>query len=174
MLECTDINPLSDEEETMRGPVVDTKSPQTTAEEASEALRRELLARGWPTSQEVGHANANESDTGALWAKDKRDRGELLGVWSAEEHGYRHPSFQFTSEGRLLPQVKDLLAAMAEHPDFQPDNDPGGWARAFWLHGATFAVAGSDQRARVPAEVFVEDPEIVIAAVALRNEGAAW
>ncbi|OHE89216.1 MAG: hypothetical protein A2213_09305 [Lysobacterales bacterium RIFOXYA1_FULL_68_6] len=44
-------------------------------------FRDELLALGWPTSAEVGQANDSQTAAPALWAKTKRDAGELLGVW---------------------------------------------------------------------------------------------
>lgn len=151
--------------------------PTITPAQAAEALRQALLAKGWPTSVEVGRANGSQSVNKAQWAKDKRDAGELLGVWSASERAYRHPSFQFTTDGLLLPRVKDLLDALASNPDFAPANDPGGWRKAFWLHGATLALPGPDGTARVPAEVFAKDPDAVVAAARMDAEGdpnAAW
>ncbi|RDD79726.1 hypothetical protein DVJ77_20845 [Dyella tabacisoli] len=135
-----------------------SKIPSPT--QAAAALRDELLARDWPTSDAVGHANGANGQ----WAKDKRAAGELLGVWSANERTYRHPSFQFDASGILRPPVRDLLIALATHADFTPEADTGGWRRAFWLHGATLALAGSDGAPRVAADVFIVDPEAVICA----------
>lgn len=152
-------------------------APNRTPAEAAAALRDELLARHWPTSVEVGRANGSRSANKAQWAKDKRDAGELLGVWSAAERSYRHPPFQFNAEGVLRPKVKDLLTALAAIPDFASTNDDGGWRKAFWLHGATLALAGPDGAARVPAEVFPTDPDAVIAAVRKDAEvdaNASW
>lgn len=128
------------------------------------ALRDELLARGWPTSLEVGLANGGGLDNPAQWTKIKRDAGELLGVWPPPaENTWRHPDFQFLPDGRLNPCVKDLLDALALHPELAADQDRGGWRRAFWLHGATRGLATPDWPPRIAAEVFPEDPDAVIA-----------
>jgi len=138
-------------------------APVTPAQAAIE-LRDELLARGWPTSAEVGAANGSRSVNKGQWAKTKRDEGELLGVWSASERTYRHPVFQFHADGSLRPRLKELLDALATHADFSAEADAGGWRRAFWLHGASYALAGADGQPRVPAEVFVTEPDRVIRA----------
>jgi len=113
-----------------------TKSSLTPAQEAV-AAQNELLARGWPTSAEVGCANSSQLDDPAQWAKNKRDGGRLLGVWSPAENTWRHPDFQFLSNGYLNPRVEELLNALALHPDFKAGKDRGGWHRAFWLYDAT-------------------------------------
>lgn len=170
------LGPAEVRTEAHAGQVVVTP-PTASPAQAADALRQTLLAQGWPTSVEVGRANGSQSANKAQWAKDKRDAGELLGVWSASERAYRHPAFQFTAEGLLLPKVRELLAALASNPDFTAANDPGGWRKAFWLHGATLALAGAEGAARVPAEVFPDDPDAVIAAARKDAEGdpnAAW
>ena len=139
------------------------KSSLAESQDAAVAAQNELLARGWPTSAEVSHANGSQFDNPAQWAKNKRHAGELLGVWSPAENTWRYPDFQFLPDGRLNPRVKELLSALALHPDFKADKDIGGWHRAFWLHGATWALAGPDGQPRVAAEVFLEDPDTVIA-----------
>lgn len=133
------------------------------ARDAAVAVQEELLARDWPTSAEVGRANGSQLDNSAQWAKNKRDAGELLGVWSPTENTWRHPNFQFLPDGHLNPRVKELLNALALHPDFEADRDTGGWHRAFWLHGATRGLADTDGCPRIAAEVFLEDPDAVIA-----------
>ena len=133
--------------------------------EAANALRDELLARDWPTSLDVGQANGHLDSDAGQWAKDKRDAGELLGVWSASERTYRHPEFQFDAAGHLNPRVKDLLAALANVPELRPGSDEGGWHRAFWLHGTALSLAGADGQPAVPAHLFRIDPECVIAFV---------
>lgn len=133
------------------------------AQDAAAAVQNELLARGWPTSAEVGRANGSELDNSAQWAKNKRDTSELFGVWSPAENTWRYPDFQFLPNGRLNPRVKELLNALDLHPDFKADMDRGGWQRAFWLHGATRGLAGPDGRPRIAAEVFPKDPDAVIA-----------
>ncbi|WP_019467552.1 hypothetical protein [Dyella japonica] len=167
----------------------------------AEARRARLLALGWPTSAEVAARVGSQSRNAGQWAKDKRDAGQLLGVWDATVRTFRHPDFQFEADGQLRPEVKDLLAALADHPDWTSETDTNGWRRAYWLYQpfrslsrAALAFAtlhpegqGSalndspegaleylqslreayatpeDQRARTPAEVFVEQPAAVIA-----------
>lgn len=145
--------------------------------QAAAALRDELLTRGWPTSEEVGRANHSHAANPARWAKTKRDRGELLGVWSATDRTYRHPSFQFYADGTLRPRTRELLLALAEIPDFAPSADPGGWRRAFWLHGSSYALAGADGQPRAAADVFLEDPESVLQSVreeASQDPNSSW
>lgn len=135
---------------------------------AANALRDELLARGWPTSVDVGRANGSRANS-EQWAKGKRNTGELLGVWSESEHTYRHPDFQFDAQGHLDPRVKDLLAALANVKEFKPANDQGGWQRAIWLHGTALGLAGSDGQPAVPADLFRIDPARVIAFVGITD-----
>lgn len=130
--------------------------------EAAAEVRDELLALGWPTSNEVGQVNGSHAADLATWARAKRDAGELLGVWSASDLTYRHPSFQFYPDGTLRPQVQELLVALAEIPEFAPHADPSGWRRTFWLYGSKYALVGSDGEPRAAADVFVEAPDAVI------------
>jgi len=139
------------------------KSLLTEAQDAALTAQNELLARGWPTSSQVGRANGSQRDDPSQWAKNKRNAGDLLGVWSPTENTWRYPDFQLLSNGSLNPRVKELLNALALHPDFKADKDRGGWHRAFWLYGATWGLAGPDGRPRTAAEVFLEDPDAVIA-----------
>jgi len=131
-------------------------------EEAAAAIRNELLARGWPTSTEVGLANGKSVIDSATWAKSKRNSGELLGVWSAADQTYRHPSFQFFADGVLRPRIRELLVALAESPECSEDADPSGWRRAFCLHGSSYGLLGAHGEPRAAADVFPEDPESVI------------
>lgn len=94
--------------------------------------RASLLALGWPTSTEVGKRAGKKA--AAQWAKDRRDAGQLLGVWDATVNTFRYPDFQFDPAGQPLPQVAELLAALAEHPDRTAEADPDGWRRAYWLY----------------------------------------
>lgn len=137
-------------------------APTHTPALASAALRDELLGLGWPTSAEVGERHGSKAGNKGQWAKDRRDRGELFGVWSANERTFRHPDFQFDETGAIRPLVKDLIAALSVNPQFTPEADKGGWRRAFWLHGATLALAGANGAARAPADVFVTEPGAVI------------
>ncbi len=100
----------------------------------AEARRATLLALGWPTSTAVGKANGSTSSNPGQWAKDKRDAEQLLGVWDVGKRTFRHPAFQFDEVGQLRPEVKTLLAALAEHPDRTATADANGWRRAYWLY----------------------------------------
>lgn len=134
----------------------------SSPDEAAAAYRDELLALGWPTSAEVGQANDSQTDDPALWAKTRRDAGDLLGVWDPAKNAWRHPSFQFGADGTLRPRVGELLAALAEIPEYKPEADPSGWRRAFWLYSSISPPTGAGGALRVKAEVFVEDPDRII------------
>ena len=126
-------------------------------------LRNAFIARGWPTSAQVGMANGSGSTTNpAQWASDRRDAGALLGAWSPQERTYRHPDFQFDKDGRLKPAVKELLAALATHVDLTARADKTGWRRVFWMYGTVRDLADQDGALRSPAEVFAADPTAVI------------
>ena len=166
----------------------------------AEARRITLLDQKWPTSTEAGQSAGSKSANPGQWAKDKRDAGQLLGVWDDGQRTFRHPPFQFTEDGSVRPEVKELLAAMAEHPLWTQEADINGWRRTYWLFqpfrslsrralafaaahpsghgnalhdspGGAFAMmddwltaaAPEDALARTPAEVFVDDPQAVIA-----------
>ena len=128
-------------------------------------LQREYLARGWPTSSEVGRANVSASTTNpAQWARNRRDAGALLGAWSPWERTFRHPDFQFDEAGRLKSEVKALLAALAAHAELTAEADKTGWRRVFWLYGTTPPGQADDGgEPRSAAEMFATDPEAVIA-----------
>ncbi|MBT2116433.1 hypothetical protein KK141_13850 [Dyella sp. LX-66] len=151
------------------GPVV-IAAPARTPAQASAALRDELLGLGWPTSAEVGESHGSKAGNKGQWAKDRRDRGELFGVWSANERTFRHPAFQFDETGAIRPLVKELMLALSQNPDFTPETDKGGWRRAFWLHGPTLALAGANGAARAPADVFATEPAAVIEAARAMTE----
>ena len=134
----------------------------SSPQEATAAFRDELLALGWPTSAEVGQANDSQTADPALWAKTKRDAGELLGVWDPAKKTWRHPNFQFEANGTLRPRIHELLAALAETPEYEQEADPTGWRRAFWLYSSISPPIGAGGALRMKAEVFVEDPDRVI------------
>jgi len=145
-------------------------APVRTPAQASAALRDELLGLGWPTSAEVGESHGSKAGNKGQWAKDRRDRGELFGVWSATERTFRHPTFQFDETGAIRPLVKELISALSANPEFAPAADKGGWRRAFWLYGPTLALAGANGAARRPADVFVTEPAAVIQAARATSE----
>lgn len=159
------------------GPRVVVTAPTRTPAQASAALRDQLLGLGWPTSADVGASHGSKAGNRGQWAKDRRDRGELFGVWSPNERTFRHPTFQFDETGAIRPLVKELIAAMAANPEFAPDVDKGGWRRAFWLYGPTLTLAGANGAARTPADVFASEPGAVIQAARATSEAMsndAW
>jgi len=113
-------------------------------------------------------------------ARDRAD-GHLLGIWSAEEHTFYHPNFQFCAEGHVHSQLPELLTALSAIPTFAPNQDPGGWGRLGWLYQPRGALselsiaenASEDgvapneahlaRDARTPAEVFCIHAGAVIA-----------
>lgn len=60
----------------------------TGPQEAAAAFRNELLSQGWLTSAEVDHANDRQAANPALWAKAKRNAGELQGIWDPAKMAY--------------------------------------------------------------------------------------
>lgn len=144
--------------------VPSTTTRHESPQQAAIRLQQEFIARGWPTSVEVGKANGSGSSTNpAQWANDRRDAGELLGAWSPQERTYRHPDFQFDRHGRLKPAVKELLAALAEHADLTAEADKTGWHRVFWMYGTVRGLADKDGSPRSAAELFAQHPKMVIA-----------
>ncbi len=101
---------------------------------AEEARRETLLAKQWPTSIAVGQRAGSQSSNPSQWTKARRDSKQLLGVWDLSAKTFRHPDFQFESDGRIKLKVKELLAALAEHPRMTAETDPDGWRRAYWLY----------------------------------------
>lgn len=100
----------------------------------AEARRATLLAQGWPTSSEAGVRAGKASSNPGQWAKDARDAGRLLGVWDESRRTFIHPDFQFAPDGSLLPEVRELMAAMATHPEWSTEANVNGWRRAYWLY----------------------------------------
>lgn len=151
--------------------VTGAAASEAHAQEGPVELRRdELLKLGWPTSKELSELAGSKSANRAQWAKDRRDAGQLLGVWSPAERTYRHPDFQFDEFGRPSPAVFELLSVLKKKPQFSPADDPSGWRRAFWLYQprrdlsrAVLAVAEADSLQGI-------EPE---AAMALLREGLA-
>lgn len=168
-----------------------TPSPSTEAN-SPDKRRDELLARGWPTSIDVGtRAGCLDANKG-LWTKDRRDAGQLLGVWDKDASTFRYPDFQFDDGGRIRAKVAEFLIALALVPERTAEEDTNGWRRAYWLFQPrrslsrrvlafrsedlpTEAEAAAiyllnytiptpeETAARTPAEVFGEAPDAVIA-----------
>lgn len=115
-------------------------------------FRNELLDRQWPDAVQMSAVNGAPLglDEAKAYATRLRDQQVLLGVWSIRDRGFRYPDFQFETSGQLRSDVAELLANL-------PDDDGGGWRRAFWLYSPHPLLDGE-----APAEVFVTDPQRVI------------
>lgn len=123
---------------------------RTLAFHAARRRREQLLARGWPTAQDVaallpGHGSVDD-------VADLRESGALLGAWSAADRAFVYPACQFDRKGQLLPVIQPLLAVLPA------DGDPGGWRRVFWLYGPRDALGG-----QTPAHWLSRDPDRVMA-----------
>lgn len=100
----------------------------------AEARRATLLAQGWPTSTEAGARAGKATSNPGQWARDARNAGRLLGVWDENRRTFIHPDFQFAPDGSLRPEVRELLAVMATHPEWTTEANANGWRRAYWLY----------------------------------------
>jgi hypothetical protein len=120
--------------------------------EAAKQTRDRLLAKeSWLDSKAVARAARNKlvESNPAQYASRLRREHRLFGVrWRGE---YLHPAFQFQASGEVHPAMERLLAVL-------PTTD-ANWNAAFWLFERNGKVGG-----RRPADVFVEDPNGVIAA----------
>jgi hypothetical protein len=123
-------------------------------QQASIEFRDELLAHNWPDDDRVcAVTGAQKGDCGRSYVSALRAEGRILGVWSPDRRSFFYPDFQFDQRGCIRPEVAQLLNVL---PDC---DDPGGWRRAFWLYSPHALLGGN-----APAEVFVTEPERVIAA----------
>jgi len=157
-------------------------------EQAAQLRRSVLMGRAreehWPESDGLAHAlGADTPEAAAALAAQERQAGRLLGIWTGGRHAsFVHPHFQFLPNGRLHPRLPDLLSALGRLPTFLPEDDRSGWGRLNWLiqprhvlsersiaEAAPARVAGDhseaslDDHARTPAEVFLHEPDAVIA-----------
>lgn len=124
------------------------------AHEEAIAFRNRLIAKGWPDGRRVAEMVGTGSTSNPhQYAARQRSRGALFGVWVATERSFRHPDFQFDDHGSIRPAVADLLTVLPSN-----DEDNHGWRRAFWLYSPHALLSGA-----TPADVFVSDPERVIA-----------
>jgi hypothetical protein len=131
-------------------------------------FRDELLGKGWPDTRHVAElAGLSTEQEGTAYAIQARATGALLGVWSAPQHRFTYPNFQFNRLGTLRKDIAELLAALPPNND-----DRGGWRRAFWLYSPHTLLDG-----QTPADVFANAPVRVIEvarAEFLGDPGTAW
>ena len=114
--------------------------------------RDELInSESWRDHKEVAVfargrvVESNESE----YASRLRREGQLLG---AKVRGaFKHPSFQFRTDGSVMPEMEQALAILPK--------DDYGWAAVFWFFQPSGHLTG-----RRPADVFREDPLAVIGA----------
>jgi hypothetical protein len=138
------------------------------AAKVATAFREELLGKGWPDAGRVAElARLPPEQKDAAHAAQTRRTGALLGVWSAPQHRFVYPDFQFDHSGALREHVAELLALLPANK-----NDRGGWRRAFWLYSPHSLLDG-----QTPADVFANAPIRVIAVAReefLGDPDAAW
>jgi len=129
------------------------------------ARRERILATGkWYSAAEVakllnGKAAASNP---SQFASQLRRQKRLLGV--RNQGAFLHPEFQFSVEtGLLHERLRELLAILP--------GDSTGWGAAFWCFQPTRRLGKKS-----PADVFVSDPDSVIAAAKQDFEGddAGW
>jgi hypothetical protein len=114
-------------------------------------FRDELLGEHWPDDYHVAELIGvpRGADAGE-YVERARVEGRLLGVWSKRHCGFVYPAFQFDQRGKLRPEVAELLSIL-------PNDDPGGWRRAFWLYSPHSLLDGL-----LPAESFTSEPAQVL------------
>jgi hypothetical protein len=163
-------------------PREDKLSPTELATQRRDALLSRAKSEHWPNSVAVGMFLGSVTDAAAKQrATRERAAGELFGIWSAGDRTFYHPPFQLLNDGRVHPQLHELLEALAAMPSFTAKADANGWGRMDWLYtprgalselslaeeasedGIAAEAAGLSSEARTPAEVFPWNPAAVIA-----------
>jgi hypothetical protein len=131
-------------------PYVESESEEKVRK--ARARKAELLrTERWLDTDEVASRQADVAHgSEALTLVQQLRRGNaLLGVWSGAQ--YVHPSFQFSPHtGKLLPETKELI-------DLFPSRFTE-WLQCLWCYEAHPAL-----NHRTPAEVFPEEPHLVLA-----------
>jgi len=137
------------------------------AHQAAIDFRNRLLDLNWPDGKRVAQLAGAQSVTNPnQYATRLRSQRRLLGVWSAQRKTFFHPMFQFDRLGQLRPEVEKILEVLPNK------DDRGGWERAFWLYSPHALLEG-----KTPADVFVGDPQKVIAVAQKEfagNQDANW
>ncbi|SIO48365.1 hypothetical protein SAMN05444172_2257 [Burkholderia sp. GAS332] len=131
-------------------------------------FRDEILGKGWPDARHVAElAGFSTEQKRTAYAIQARATGALLGAWSAPQHRFIYPDFQFNRLGILRKDVAELLAALPPNND-----DRGGWRRVFWLYSPHPLLDG-----QTPADVFANAPVRVIEVARVEfqgDPGTAW
>lgn len=129
---------------------------------AAEDLLATLLADAdrFRDSASVGRALARnpQHENPKMVTTRARQRGQIFGAWDG--NAYRYPTFQFDADGQPRAEMPALIEVLPR------DADGRGRDAALWLFAPDAAL---DER--TPAEVFVEDPQRVIALARRRREG---
>ncbi len=119
-----------------------------------------LANESWYTSEQVAKRSTDELAglSSEEYTKLLRSERRLLGVRFRGE--YLHPASQFLPSGEVHPAMLDVLTLL-------PHSD-ANWAAAFWWFQPTGLLLergiSGEWEARRPADVFLADPQRVVAA----------
>jgi hypothetical protein len=87
-------------------------------------VRRQMLDTvGTLTSEELAASGDSMSPNASQYALDQRKKGRIFGVRFGQKLLY--PKFQFDTKRRILPEMKEVLAALSP--------DEKGWDRLQWF-----------------------------------------
>jgi hypothetical protein len=131
-------------------PNVVTATSSSSDREQLRELRRELLGR-FPSfvSEDLAAGGDSTSDNPSQYALDLRNSAKVFGVRFGRV--WHYPKFQFDSNKRPHPEMKQVLASLAP--------DPKGWDRLQW-----FVTPHEHLRGKTPLQVWSSDRQKVIEA----------
>lgn len=129
------------------------KEARARSSELARNRRNDLLTQErWISSQEAAEQARGRTVESNPYEYASRLRREQRLFGARFSGRYLYPAFQFLPDtGEPHPALRDLIPLLPDSND--------GWTAAFWL----FEPSGRLQGAR-PADVFAEDPAVVIAA----------
>lgn len=140
--------------------------PKLPPETAAAARRRQELAENWVGAADVSALMGSTATSNpSQHAMRLRKAGKILGVWVPSERGYRYPPFQFGQDGRVLPEMAELLTIL-------PKGNGSGWSQVEWLYAPHPRLEG-----RRPRDVMAENPSRVLDAARRHFQGhpdARW
>jgi uncharacterized protein (DUF2384 family) len=136
------------------------------AETEAAARRRSELAANWLRPADVSTLMGSTATSNpSQQAMRLRKAGQLLGVWISSERGYRYPPFQFGADGRVRPEVAELLRLL-------PPGNGSGWSQIEWLYAPHPRLEG-----RRPVDLMADSPTRVMEVARKQFKGhpdAGW